>query len=214
MLSRTFMKIVKPAFFARSFASEEFKLPPLPYSKKDLEPVISEKTLTCHYNGHHQTYVNNLNAFTKDTDRKSLEYYITEVSGPIHNQAAQIWNHTFFWNCMTPKSEQPSGVLLDRINKDFGSFAQFQTAFTTSAVGLFGSGWTWLVYDGKENKLKVMNTSNEVNPMQNGLRPLLTLDVWEHSYYLDYQFRRADYVKNWWKIVNWNFVAKEFEKCK
>ena len=177
MFAKSVSSFIKPTFVIRSFASAPYVLQALPYAKNALAPVISENTLKCHYDGHHQTfgfalllmyrYVNNFNNMTKDQDRKPLEHYINNVTGGVHNQAAQIWNHSFFWNCMAPNGKaMPSGALLDAVNRDFGSLEKLQDAFSQVATAHFGSGWAWLVHDPKEDKLKVVSTLNEVNPMQ------------------------------------------------
>lgn len=189
-----------------------FELPKLPYEMDALQPYISKETLEYHYGKHHQAYVNNLNNLTKDTEfaNMSLEDIIMKASGGIFNNAAQDWNHTFYWHSMTPKSSgTPSGALADAINKKFGSFDEFKKAFTQSAVTLFGSGWTWLVKNA-QGELEIMNTGNAGLPMKEGKTALLTCDVWEHAYYIDYRNMRATYVENFWKLVNWDFVAKNF----
>ena len=189
-----------------------FELPKLPYEMDALQPVISKETLVYHYGKHHQAYVNNLNNLTKDTDfaTMSLEEVIMTSSGGMFNNAAQVWNHTFYWNCMTPKSTgTPSGKLAEAIDKKFGSFDEFKKAFTQSAVTCFGSGWTWLVMNA-QGELEIMNTSNAALPMKDGKKALLTCDVWEHAYYIDYRNMRATYVEKFWTLVNWDFVAKNF----
>jgi len=189
-----------------------FKLPELPYAMDALAPMISKETLEYHYGKHHQAYVNNLNNLTKDTDmaNMSLEDIIMTASGGIFNNAAQVWNHTFYWNCMTPKSSgAPTGKLADAINKKFGSFDEFKKQFTQSAATLFGSGWTWLAKNA-DDSLEIMNTGNASLPMKDGKTALLTCDVWEHAYYIDYRNVRMTYIENFWKLVNWDFVEKNF----
>ena len=190
----------------------EHKLPELPFAKDALAPNISAETLEYHYGKHHKAYVDNLNKLIAGTEfaAMTLEEIIRRASGPIANNAAQTWNHTFYWNCLIPGGGVPSGELATEIDKNFGSFAQFQEKFTASATSLFGSGWTWLVrnYDGK---LVIENTSNAGNPVRDGKPPLLTCDVWEHAYYIDYRNARAKYVEAWWKIVNWKFVAQNLK---
>jgi Fe-Mn family superoxide dismutase len=189
-----------------------FELPKLPYAMDALQPYISKETLEYHYGKHHQAYVNNLNNLTKDTEfaNKSLEEVIMQSTGGMFNNAAQIWNHTFYWNSMTPNSKgEPSGDLLNAINKKFGSFEEFKKAFSQSATTLFGSGWTWLVKNA-QGELEIMNTGNAGLPMKDGKVALLTCDVWEHAYYIDYRNVRATYVENFWKLVNWDFAAKNF----
>jgi len=190
-----------------------FELPKLPYALDALQPYISKETLEYHYGKHHQAYVNNLNNLVKDTEfaNLSLEEIIMKASGGIFNNAAQVWNHTFYWNCMTPKSNgEPSGKLAEAINKKFGSFDEFKKAFSQSATTLFGSGWTWLAKNA-QGELEIMNTGNAGLPMQDDKKALLTCDVWEHAYYIDYRNLRPKYVENFWNIVNWDYVAKNFE---
>ncbi|MCD1126223.1 superoxide dismutase [Fe] [Jinshanibacter sp. LJY008] len=187
-----------------------FELPALPYAKDALEPHISAETLEYHYGKHHNTYVVNLNNLVKGTEfeGKSLEEIVLKSSGGIFNNAAQVWNHTFYWNCLAPKAGgEPTGALADAIAKNFGSFAAFKEQLSDSAVKNFGSGWTWLVKKA-DGKLAIVNTSNAANPMTDGDKPLLTVDVWEHAYYIDYRNARPKYLENFWALVNWEFVAK------
>lgn len=189
-----------------------FELPKLPYEMDALQPYISKETLEYHYGKHHQAYVTNLNNLTKDTEFANLplEEVIMKSSGGMFNNAAQVWNHTFYWNCMMPNSKgTPVGNLADAINKKFGSFDEFKKQFTQSATTLFGSGWTWLVKDASGN-LEIMNTGNADLPMKHGKTALLTCDVWEHAYYIDYRNLRAKYVENFWQLVNWEFAEKNF----
>ncbi|OGT35188.1 MAG: superoxide dismutase [Gammaproteobacteria bacterium RIFCSPHIGHO2_12_FULL_37_14] len=189
-----------------------FQLPPLPYSMDALQPYISKETLDYHYGKHHQTYVNNLNNLTKNTEfaHSTLEDVIMKSSGGIFNNAAQIWNHTFYWNSLTPKSSgEPSGKLADAIKKKFGSFDEFKKQFTQSATTLFGSGWSWLIKN-TQGEVEIMNTSNAQLPLKENKIALLTCDVWEHAYYIDYRNARASYIENYWKIVNWAFAEKNF----
>jgi superoxide dismutase, Fe-Mn family len=197
-----------------------FELPPLPYPKNALEPHMSEKTFEFHYGKHHQAYVTNLNNLVKDTPMasQSLEEIIKatakdESKAGIFNNAAQVWNHTFFWNGMKPNGGgAPSGALAQKIDAAFGSLDKFKEAFKTAAVGQFGSGWAWLVVEG--GTLKITKTPNAVNPMAQGQTALLTCDVWEHAYYLDYQNRRPDFVQTFLdKLVNWEFVAANLSKA-
>lgn len=186
-----------------------FKLPPLPYAKDALAPHISEETLEYHYGKHHQAYVNNLNKMTAGTEFENmqLEDVIQKASGGMFNNAAQVWNHTFYWHCMSPNGGgTPNGKLGEEIQNAFGSFEAFKDEFTQAALGRFGSGWAWLVQNG-EGKLQIMSTSNAGTPMTDGLNALLTCDVWEHAYYIDYRNARPDYVDAFWKVVNWEFVA-------
>lgn len=192
-----------------------FTLPELPYSKDALTPHISAETLEFHYGKHHKAYVDNLNKLVPGTEfeGKSLEEIIMKSSGPVFNNAAQVWNHTFFWNCMTPNGGgDPSGELADAIKRDFGSVQAFKEKFADASVKQFGSGWGWLV-KRKDGKLDVVSTSNAQNPMTEGHKPLLTLDVWEHAYYIDYRNRRPDFANAFWNIVNWKFVEQNFKNA-
>lgn len=187
-----------------------FTLPPLPYAKDALTPYISAETLEYHHGKHHQAYVNNLNKLVADTDfaKKSLEEIIMHASGPIFNNAAQVWNHTFYWHCLSPNGGgEPTGKVGDAIKKSFGSFEAFKEQFTQTAATTFGSGWAWLVQDSN-SQLKIVSTSNAGTPMTENLTALLTCDVWEHAYYIDYRNARPDYIGAFWKLVNWEFVSK------
>ncbi|MFM2481213.1 superoxide dismutase [Fe] [Celerinatantimonas sp. YJH-8] len=189
-----------------------FELPALPYAKDALEPHISAETLEYHYGKHHQTYVTKLNSLIEGTDfaGKSLEEIIKSSTGGIFNNAAQVWNHTFYWNCLAPNAGgEPTGELATAIVAEFGSIADFKTKFNESAAGNFGSGWTWLVKTA-EGKLAIVNTSNAANPLTDGVTPLLTVDVWEHAYYIDYRNSRPNYLNGYWELVNWEFVAANF----
>lgn len=186
------------------------ELPPLPYAEDALEPHISKETIEYHYGKHHNTYVVKLNGLiegTPDAD-KSLEDIVKGSSGGVFNNAAQVWNHTFYWNCLSPNGGgEPGGALADAINSAFGSFEEFKTKFTDSAVNNFGSGWTWLVKDGN-GALSIVNTSNAATPLTDGVTPLLTVDVWEHAYYIDYRNLRPKYMEGFWSLVNWSFVSE------
>ena len=188
-----------------------FQLPKLPYAMDALSPHISKETLEYHYGKHHQAYVNNLNNLTKDTEfaNLSLDDVIMKSNGGIFNNAAQHWNHSFYWNCMTPQSSEPTGKLADAIKKKFGSFEEFKKLFMQSATTLFGSGWTWLV-KGTSGELEIMNTTNAGLPMKDNKKALLTCDVWEHAYYIDYRNVRATYVEKFWPLISWDFVADNF----
>lgn len=190
----------------------EFKLPELPYTEDALEPHISKKTIEFHYGKHHQTYVNKLNNLITDsayTD-SSLEDIIKKTEGAIFNNAAQVWNHTFYWESFAPDGGgKPGGELLKAIESKYGSFEQFQDDFSQAAITLFGSGWAWLVKKA-DGSLDIVQKSNAGNPLRDGDTPLLTCDVWEHAYYLDYQNRRPDYLNAFWKIVNWSEIEKRF----
>eukprot|EP00921_Rhytidocystis_pertsovi_P019572 GHVQ01031087.1.p1 GENE.GHVQ01031087.1~~GHVQ01031087.1.p1 ORF type:complete len:200 (-),score=26.79 GHVQ01031087.1:354-953(-) len=189
-------------------------LPPLPYPKDALAPHISEETLTFHYEKHHAGYVNKLNAAIKGTtwEGKTLEAIIKEADGGIFNNAAQIWNHTFYWNSMKPKGGgEPTGLIQTKINESFGDFTKFKDEFSGAAGGHFGSGWAWLLL-GKDGKLTVNQTHDAGNPLRDGTgHPILTCDVWEHAYYIDYRNDRPGYVKAWWNLVNWDFANKNLE---
>ncbi|WP_323896040.1 superoxide dismutase [Fe] [Aeromonas allosaccharophila] len=188
-----------------------FELPALPYAINALEPHISQETLEYHHGKHHNTYVVNLNNLVPGTEfeGKSLEEIIKTSSGGIFNNAAQIWNHTFYWHCLSPNSGgEPTGALAEAINKAFGSFAEFKDAFTKSAIGNFGSSWTWLVKKA-DGSLAIVNTSNAGCPLtEAGTTPLLTVDLWEHAYYIDFRNLRPKYMETFWTLVNWEFVAK------
>jgi len=191
-----------------------FELPPLPYADNALEPTISAETISFHYGKHHQTYVTNLNNLVPGTEFEglSLEEIIMKSSGGIFNNAAQIWNHTFYWNSMTPNgTDSVSGDLAAAIDEAFGSFDEFKAKFSTSAATNFGSGWTWLVKNA-EGKLEIFNTSNAGCPLTEGLTPLLTCDVWEHAYYIDFRNARPKYLEAFWGLANWDFAAANFAK--
>ncbi len=190
----------------------KFELTKLPYAHNALESVVSEQTIGFHYGKHHQTYVNNLNGLIPGTEfeNSDLETIVKGSKGAIFNNAAQIWNHDFYFLTLTPlKGTKPSPKLEKAINDAFGSVDNFKAEFTKAAVTLFGSGWAWLVKDA-EGKLSIVQESNAGNPMTRGLTPLLTFDVWEHAYYIDYQNRRADYVATLWELVNWDAVSGRF----
>ncbi|MCB1762261.1 MAG: superoxide dismutase [Fe] [Gammaproteobacteria bacterium] len=185
------------------------QLPDLPYPKNALEPTISQETLEFHHDKHHQTYVTNLNNLIPGTEfeNATLDEIVMRASGGIFNNAAQVWNHTFYWNCLSPNGGgTPSGALAAAIDKAFGSFDEFKKAFSTSAATNFGSGWTWLVKNS-DDSVAIVNTSNAGNPMTSGQTPLLTIDVWEHAYYIDYRNARPKYLEEIWKLINWDFVA-------
>lgn len=185
------------------------ELPPLPYAMDALQPHISQETLEFHYGKHHQAYVNNLNGMIEggEWENSSLEEIIEKApAGPVFNNAAQIWNHTFYWNSMSPNGGgEPTGAVADAINKAFGAFEEFKKQFGARAAGNFGSGWTWLVKNA-DGSVAIENTSNAGCPLTNGQKPLLTCDVWEHAYYIDYRNARPAYVEAWWSLVNWDFA--------
>ncbi len=189
-----------------------YELPALPYAQNALEPVISEETIGYHYGKHHQTYVTNLNNLVPGTEfeGKPLEEIIMNASAGIFNNAAQVWNHTFYWNCLSPNGGgEPSGALAEAINSTFGSFDEFKKQFSTSAATNFGSGWTWLVKNS-DGSIEIFNTSNAGSPMTDGKAALLTVDVWEHAYYVDYRNARPQYLEEIWKLINWDFVVANF----
>ncbi|MCX7986806.1 MAG: superoxide dismutase [Bacteroidales bacterium] len=190
------------------------ELPVLPYSTEALQKAISSKTMEFHYGKHHQTYVNNLNNLIKGTkfEDASLETIILEADGAIFNNGAQVWNHTFYFMSFSPTGGgEPSGQLLELIKKQFGSISEFKEKFSQAAISLFGSGWAWLVLR-PDGSLDIVQESNAGNPLRSGHKPLLTFDVWEHAYYLDYQNRRADYVSALWNIVDWGTVESRLSK--
>ncbi len=189
------------------------ELPPLPYAKDALAPHISEETIEYHYGKHHQTYVDKLNGLLPGTafEGKSLEEIVKTSEGGMFNNAAQIWNHTFYWNCLAPNGGgEASGAVAQAINAAFGSFDKFKETFTTSAVNNFGSGWTWLVKK-TDGSVEIVNTSNAGTPLTDDtVTPLLTVDVWEHAYYIDYRNARPKYMEAFWALVNWDFVNANF----
>ena len=188
------------------------ELPPLPYDKSALAPFISAETLEFHHGKHHQAYVTNLNNLIPGTlfENLDLKEIVLKSDGAIFNNAAQVWNHTFYWNCMRPQGGgQPTGELLEAIHQAFGSFEAFKEAFSKCAVTTFGSGWAWLVKKA-DGSLALVSTSNAACPLTEGHTPLLTCDVWEHAYYIDYRNLRAKYVEGFWNLVNWEQVSKNF----
>lgn len=188
-----------------------FELPALPYAKNALAPYISEETLEFHYGKHHNAYLTNLNNLVPGTEfeGKTLEEIVKTSSGGIFNNAAQVWNHTFYWNSMAPNAGgDATGAVADAINKQWGSFAAFKEEFTKSAATNFGSGWTWLVKKA-DGSLAIVNTSNAGSPItEAGVTPLITVDVWEHAYYIDYRNARPKYLESFWALVNWEFANK------
>ncbi len=189
------------------------KLPKLPYAEDALEPHISAETLKFHYGKHHQTYVDKLNAGIKGTEHEdaSLEDIIKKAKGGLFNAAAQVWNHTFYWNCLSPKGGgAPKGEAAKAIEEAFGSFDKFKEEFTKCAVSAFGSGWAWLVRKA-DGKLAIRSTQDAGCPLTDGETPILTCDVWEHAYYIDYRNARPKYVEAFWNLANWEFVAKNLE---
>ena len=190
------------------------ELPALPYARDALAPHISAETLDYHYGKHHKTYVDKLNELIAGTEFADLglEDIVRRSQGGMINTAAQVWNHTFYWNCLSPNGGgEPSGKLADAINKAFGSFAQFKDEFTKTAIGTFGSGWAWLV-QRPDGSLGLVSTSNAATPLTGNDRALLTCDVWEHAYYIDYRNARPKYLEAFWNLVNWDFIAQQYAK--
>ncbi|MDI3520534.1 MAG: superoxide dismutase, Fe-Mn family [Anaerophaga sp.] len=190
----------------------KFSLPQLPYAMDALEPHISKRTLEFHYGKHHQAYVNNLNNLVPGTkfENADLETIINEADGNIYNNGAQVWNHTFYFSSLSPNGgNAPTGPLAQAIDEAFGSFGAFREKFSQAATTLFGSGWAWLVKNS-DGKLEIIKESNAGNPIRNGMIPILTCDVWEHAYYLDYQNRRPEYIEAFWNCVDWDIVGKRF----
>lgn len=188
------------------------ELPALPYAKDALQPHISAETLEYHYGKHHQGYVTNLNNLIKGSEfeNMSLEEIIMKASGGVFNNAAQVWNHSFYWNCLSPNGGgEASGALGDAIKAKWGSFDAFKEAFSKAAVGTFGSGWAWLVKTA-DGQLDIVSTSNAATPMTSGQKALMTCDVWEHAYYIDYRNARPKYVEVFWNLVNWDFVSQNY----
>lgn len=189
------------------------QLPELKYALDALTPHISRQTLEFHHGKHHLAYVNNLNNLIQGTrfEKSTLEEMIREAEGGIFNNAAQVWNHTFYFDAFSPSpASAPTGALLKAIEASFGSFSEFQAQFTKQASGLFGAGWAWLSRNA-EGKLVITQESNAGNPLRSGMQPLLTCDVWEHAYYLDCQNRRPDYIKEFWQLVDWKVIDKRYE---
>jgi Fe-Mn family superoxide dismutase len=198
-----------------------YELPPLPYPADALEPHIDAETMTIHHDKHHGTYVTNLNAALEGTEWadtpieevvKNLSSLPADKQGPVRNNGGGHYNHTMFWENMSPNGGgEPGGALGEAINSTFGSFANFQAEIKKAGLGRFGSGWSWLVHDG--SGLAIVSTPNQDNPITDGMTPLLGVDVWEHAYYLKYQNRRPDYIDAWWNTVNWDKVAERYAAC-
>ncbi|MCP1676707.1 Fe-Mn family superoxide dismutase [Natronocella acetinitrilica] len=193
------------------------ELPELPYAKNALEPHISQETLEYHHGKHHNAYVTKLNELIPGTEFESLslEDIIKKASGGLFNQAAQVWNHTFYWHCLSPNGGgEPSGELADAIKRDFGSFEAFKKEFTDKTIANFGSGWGWLVKDKASGKLSILETDDADTPVtKDSVEPLLTCDIWEHAYYIDYRNARPKYMEAFWNLVNWDFAAKNYAKA-
>ena len=189
------------------------ELPPLPYDMSALAPHISPETLEFHYGKHHRAYVDKLNAAIQGTEyaQMSLNEIIQKAEGGLFNNAAQVWNHTFYWNCLSPQAGgDPTGPVADAIKQKWGSFQAFKDKFSTQAAGNFGSGWTWLVTNN--NQLDIVNTDDAQTPMTSGQKALLTIDVWEHAYYIDYRNARPQYIEAFWNLVNWDFVNQNLAR--
>ncbi len=188
-----------------------FELPALPYAPSALAPLISEETLAYHHGKHHRAYVNKLNQMVEGTPYAdmSLEDVVCQSEGGLFNNAAQAWNHAFYWQCLSPNTDQtPQGDCLARIEKHFGTYDDFKAAFTQAALTTFGAGWAWLVVDA-DNNLAIRSTSNAATPITDGEKPLLTCDVWEHAYYVDTRNDRGAYLEHFWRLTNWAFVAEQ-----
>jgi superoxide dismutase, Fe-Mn family len=197
-------------------AKMPFQQPPLPFARDAMKPFLSEEQLHFHYDKHHAAYFKNLNGLVEgkpEADMPLREVVIKAAAGPVFNNAAQAWNHSFYWDCLMPGGGEPSGDLAAAIDRDLGGLAAFQKAMTDAAVKLFGSGWAWLAAD-KQGKLEIMPLGNADTPLKHGKEPVLTIDVWEHAYYIDYRNERPKYVGEFWKFVNWPFAAKCYEAAK
>jgi Fe-Mn family superoxide dismutase len=190
----------------------QHQLPPLPYGLDALAPHISRETLEFHYGKHHKAYVDKLNELIKGKpqEQMTLEEIVRNSAGPVFNNAAQAWNHAFFWQCMSPDGGAPQGDFAQAIDGSFGSLEKFKDEFSSAAIAVFGSGWTWLVTDAS-GKLAIKSTQNADTPIADNGIPLLTCDVWEHAYYIDYRNARPQFVKAFWNVVNWQFAARNFE---
>ncbi len=187
------------------------ELPALPFAREALQPHISGETIDFHYGKHHKTYVDNLNKMIEGTelDSLTLEEIVRKAEGAMFNNAAQVWNHTFYWNCLSPEGGgKPTGALAKSIDEAFGSFDAFVEQFTKTAIGTFGSGWAWLV-QRSDGTLAIISTSNAATPLTGEDKPLMTCDVWEHAYYIDYRNARPKYLEAFWKLTNWEFVAAQ-----
>lgn len=190
-----------------------FELPALPYAMDALQPHISKETLEYHYGKHHLTYVNNLNNLLQNHPlaNESLENIILKSDGGLFNNAAQVWNHTFYWHCLSPQGGgDPTGQLHAAIEKTFGSFAAFKEQFSKTALTTFGSGWAWLVQN-QDGSIAITSTSNADTPMKHGQTALMTCDVWEHAYYIDYRNARATYIEHFWNLINWDFISSQMK---
>ncbi len=191
-----------------------FALPSLPFDAHALEPLISAETLAYHHGKHHRAYVDNLNRLTEGTPyaEETLESLLRQTSGALFNNAAQHWNHSFYWRCLSPDGGEPDDLLRDALTQAFGSVKEFETTFVHAAISHFGSGWTWLVHC-PDGGLEVVNTANADNPLCRNCTPLLVCDVWEHAYYIDYRNARPEYVQAFWKLIHWSFVNENFRRA-
>lgn len=217
----TFLTLIPSSLATgKSLGDAQFQLKPLPYAYDALEPYIDKETMMLHHDKHEQAYLDNLNkAIAKHPELyskgiegilKDLDSIPSDIKQTVINNAGGVYNHDFFWNIMSPKKNQnPKGDLLNAINKDFESYDNFKAKFKEAALGRFGSGWAWLVLD-KDGKLSIISTANQDSPISLGLTPIIGIDVWEHAYYLKYQNRRAEYIDNWWNVVNWEQAEKNF----
>jgi superoxide dismutase, Fe-Mn family len=200
-------------FLKKEYAMEH-KLPELPYAKEALVPHLSAETLTFHHDKHHAAYVTNLNKLIPGTEFENvaLEEIIKKANGPLFNNAAQVWNHSFYWHCLSAAGGgEPKGMLAEAINRSFGSFGKFKEQFTNAASTLFGSGWAWLIKTKNNNGLAIEAMGNAGTPIKDGRLAILTCDVWEHAYYIDYRNARTTYLESFWKMVNWDFAGKNFQ---
>jgi Fe-Mn family superoxide dismutase len=200
---------------AKGETTMAFVQPPLPYPMDALKPFLSEEQIQFHYGKHHAAYFKNLNALVEGKPESGMslrDVVVQAPPGPVFNNAAQAWNHSFYWDCLSPQGGEPSGALAAAIGRDFGGLAELRAAMSDAAVKLFGSGWAWLAAD-KQGKLKIMALSNADTPLKYGLEPILTIDVWEHAYYIDYRNDRAKYVEGFWGHVNWDYAAKCFTQA-
>lgn len=196
--------------------NQTFELPPLPYAMDALAPHISKETLEYHYGKHHATYVTKLNGMIEGTEYagKSLKDIMLSSEGGVFNNAAQAWNHEFYWNCLGPNAGgEPNGDIAGAISDAFGSFEEFKTKFNDAAAALFGSGWMWVVLK-KDKNIDLVATQNAGNPLTDGVQPLLVCDVWEHAYYIDYRNRRPDYLASFWNLINWDFVNQQYHDAR
>ncbi len=214
MKKTVFILLLLILLITQNSTAMKFEMPKLPYATDALEPVISKQTVEYHFGKHVLAYVTNLNNLVPGTpfENATLEDIIKKADGAIFNNGAQVWNHDFYFNSFSPKGGgAPVGALAEAIKAQFGNFEDFKKEFTAASVSLFGSGWTWLAKDGS-GKLSIVKESNAGNPLRNGLTPLLGFDVWEHSYYLDYQNRRADHINALWNIIDWKIISDRYTK--